>query len=309
MTNNKQFQYYIWASDPHGTGQPWINLIKQAQQKYPKSQIIFGGDYIDGNPNSLETVQFVYDQVKNYQAIALFGNHEQLMRDFVEKNDDLWFANGAKTTIKSFFGRGYSQNVARQKLKEDKYYQFLINLPHLLVRDHFIFVHAGVPCAEVKDGISQWNQRDVYDKYLPFLVFMDPVEYFQLWSRDEYIYRAHDDLEFLFAHNYTGKTIVTGHTPTSLIFGSYDDGHKGFDATYNWETGPDDDPLIDKRPCPVRKIQYPHESPRYLTDDGCHGCPSHHGNICVFNVQTGKLVEVFNDDPADEKVYADEKDD
>ena len=42
-------KYYIWASDPHGTGQPWIDLVKQAQAKYPDSETIFGGDYIDGN--------------------------------------------------------------------------------------------------------------------------------------------------------------------------------------------------------------------------------------------------------------------
>ena len=34
-------KYYIWASDPHGTGQPWIDLVKQAQEKYPDSETIF----------------------------------------------------------------------------------------------------------------------------------------------------------------------------------------------------------------------------------------------------------------------------
>lgn len=44
-------KYYIWASDPHGTGQAWIELVHQAQTKYPDNQTVFGGDYIDGNPN------------------------------------------------------------------------------------------------------------------------------------------------------------------------------------------------------------------------------------------------------------------
>ena len=91
-------KYYIWASDPHGTGQPWIDLVKQAQAKYPDSETIFGGDYIDGNKFSLETVKFVYDQVKFHQASALAGNHEQLMYEFVEHNNDLWYVNVPKRT-------------------------------------------------------------------------------------------------------------------------------------------------------------------------------------------------------------------
>lgn len=110
-------RFYVWASDPHGTGQPWINLVKQAQQKYPNSQTIFGGDYIDGNAHSLETIAFVYDQVEHHDAIALRGNHEQLMHDFVEYNNDLWFYNGAKTTIKSLFGRGFQRTLLRTSLK------------------------------------------------------------------------------------------------------------------------------------------------------------------------------------------------
>lgn len=58
--------YYIWASDPHGVGQPWINLIQQAQHDFPNQQTIFGGDYIDGNKYSKTTVDFVIDQVKHH---------------------------------------------------------------------------------------------------------------------------------------------------------------------------------------------------------------------------------------------------
>lgn len=296
---NKRF--YIWTSDPHGTGQPWIKLVRQAQLKYPDSQTIFGGDYIDGNANSLETVAFVYDQVKNHHAIALRGNHEQLMHDFVAYGNDLWFYNGAKTTIKSLFGRGFSKKVACQKLQETEYYDFLVNLPTILVQSHFIFVHAGVPCDEWANGHSKWQNNEVYNKYLPFMVDMNPITYFWLWSRNEYFYGKNDD--YIFAHNYTGHTIVSGHTPTSLIFGEYDSNQPGFVPTYNWNLGPDNDPLISQRPCPVRKIQYEGEPARYLTDDGCHGCPTHHGNICVFNSMNGKLVEVFNDDPQDEQAY------
>lgn len=70
----------IFASDPHGTGQPWINLIEQAKQKYPDAQIVFGGDYIDGRSFSKETLEYVMCSVKHDHAIALLGNHEQVNR-------------------------------------------------------------------------------------------------------------------------------------------------------------------------------------------------------------------------------------
>ena len=106
-------------------------------------------------------------------------------------------------------------------------------------------------------------------------------------------------------HNVTNHTIVTGHTPTMFINGDYDrtypDGQPVIPTTniYDISDG-QEDPT--KRPCPVVKVQYPNESPRYFTDDGCHGAPKHHGNVCVFT-NTGELVEVFNSDPKDEQAY------
>lgn len=108
-----------------------------------------------------------------------------------------------------------------------------------------------------------------------------------------------------FMHNVTDHTIVTGHTPTMFIEGEYDntypDGPMVLPTTniYDIAEG-QEDPT--KRPCPVVKVQYPNESPRYFTDDGCHGAPKHHGNVCVFT-NTGELVEVFNSDPTDEQPY------
>lgn len=264
-------KYYIWASDPHGTGQPWIDLVKEAQEKYPDNKTIFGGDYIDGNKFSLETVKFVYDQVKFHQAVALAGNHEQLIYEFVEHNNDLWYINGAKSTIKSFFRRGYSKKVTQEKLRSNPYYIFLINLPLVIETSKLIFVHAGIT---PKTNVN--HQRRLNDKTY--------ATYFNLWARDEYFYN--DVKNKVFAHNLTGKTIVSGHTPTGLISGKYDNSQAGFDVTYTNEQN--------DFACPIRKIQYPNEPARYLTDNGCHGIRSHHGNVCVFEKQTAKLVDVLN---------------
>lgn len=280
-------QYYIWASDPHGTGQPWIDLVTQAQHDYSNSETIFGGDYIDGNKYANKTVNFVMDQVKNHHATALLGNHEQLMYDFVEHNEDLWYQNGAKTTIKSFFSRGFSKSQTRQHLRSDPRYIFLINLPKIITRPRFIFVHAGIAC---------WNQHylnhDTYNDLAPLFSMMDSQDYFYLWSREDYWYGKNEDP--IFAHNITHRTIVTGHTPTMFVQGSVNDDYIG--PTYDYTDEPKHDKDLPNRPCPVVKVQYPNESPRYFTDGGCHANNNHHGNVCVFSADTGNLVKTYNSD-------------
>lgn len=70
---------YIFSSDIHGTGTKWISLIERAKNKYPETQVVYGGDYIDGRKESKETLDYIMND-KN--AIVLRGNHEQMMLDF-----------------------------------------------------------------------------------------------------------------------------------------------------------------------------------------------------------------------------------
>ena len=288
-----QPSYYIWASDPHAKGQSWINLVKEAQYDYPTAQTIFGGDYIDGGKYANETIQFVMDQVQEHHAQALLGNHEQIMRDFVETFDDLWYHNGAKSTIKSFFGRGFSKKTAQHLLRSDNRYRFLKNLPKILITPHIIFVHAGIACWEP----NNYQDPNIYKPLLPLFAFMDPQEYFYLWSREDYWYgpRKPKDDNMTFAHNLTGKTIVTGHTPTTFLMGNFENSNTYIENTFNYMTWSDDDPLLLQRPCPVRMVKYPHEAPRFFTDDGCHGSNHHFGNVCVFD-NLGHLIKIYNHD-------------
>lgn len=249
---------YIYASDPHGIGAPWIELIKKAKNKYKHSKIIFGGDYIDGNKYSKETLDYIMTSVKNDNSIALLGNHEQMMIDFINNttydSSELWIWNGGKTTIKSLLKRGYSRNITRIKLKQTPYYNFIKTLKPMYMTKNMIFVHAGFD-----------TKKEIQDKnYL-------------LWARDEYFYEnpnSHDKYK-TFAHNNSNKVIISGHTPTCLITGKINN-------------------RIIKPPktCPVLKIQHPNEKPRYFTDNGCHGIKEHTGNVCVFD-DDGTLLEVI----------------
>ena len=264
---------YIFASDPHGTGQPWIDLVEQAKQAYPKAQVVFGGDYIDGRSFNKETLDYVMTSVKA-GAIALLGNHEQMMLDFIDQQDDffaaVWYGNGAKTTIKSLLDLNHccSKRMAKRLLQETDYYQFIKGLPLDYQTDNITFVHAGIK----PDGSP--TDRD-----------------YKLWAREEYWYgwenQSADKLFTVFAHNQTGKTIVTGHTPTCLINGFFNDPHVGY---------PDDEILSDTKDyqCPVVSVQFIDEPARIFTDNGCHGdLQGHNGNIVVLN-DDGTIAETFS---------------
>ena len=110
-------KYYIFASDPHGTGKPWIDKVQKALNYYPTAQIVFGGDYIDGRKYSKETVDYIMKMCEDGH-IALLGNHEDIMLDTVINNhifDSIWKLNGYKSTIKSFCGRdwAYPKNIGK----------------------------------------------------------------------------------------------------------------------------------------------------------------------------------------------------
>lgn len=258
---------YIFASDPHGTGQPWIDKVEMMKSKYPDAKVVFGGDYIDGRAFSKETLMYIKDQVESHGAIALKGNHEQLMLDALFSDGfPLWKMNGARSTIKSLLGRGYSDKKTMLEIKRNysDLVSWLCNLPTLYETENILFVHAG------------FNMS-----------LDDPIEdtplYEQVWVRDEYLYADYG----YFAHNYTGKAIVTGHTPTLFIHGKYYNDE--FDEIEEKETSNDDD-----YECPVVTIQYDGEPPRHFTDGGCHGSLEYNtGNVvCLDN--NGDIIDIIS---------------
>lgn len=278
-------EQYIFTSDPHGRGEPWIDLVKQAQNKYPNAQVIFGGDYIDGRKDSKANLDFVMDEVKSHNAIALLGNHEQLMMDFLEGKDDdyglnnsLWIMNGGKTTIRSIirplFHTGFSLQKSAEVIKyRTPYYEFLTTLPVIHETENIIFVHAGVnPVAKNYSSDNAYKNNK------------DKIQYY-LWAREDYFWQQPNSFlspDNIFNHNLTGKTIVTGHTPTCLLYGKYENDIK---------------PPLKKLPftqCPVRVVQYPNEPARIFTDNGCHSkMAQHKGNIVILDTK-GNVLDMFN---------------
>lgn len=306
IISKKEQPYYIFTSDIHGNHNT-IPLIEHAMSDFKSAQLVGGGDYIDGRKYSKEVCDFLWDQKKKNNAVILKGNHEIMMTDFSAGKDvpqysdgfeyePLWLMNGGKATIRSFLNYGFSKHkyaAAIPLLRQTKYYSDFKSAPIMYETPHFIFCHAGIhPTAD-------YNQRNKYPaKFDPA---NDNYNFYRTWARKEYWneYQPvtvinHVNTEFkirnnklyqaVVAHNHTGKTIITGHTPTALIHAIYDKS----DSKHR---------KIKELPftkCIVRVMQYEGEPARIFTDNGCHSrYPKHDGNVTVIN-SDGNIVAVYD---------------
>lgn len=263
---------YLFISDIHGNLET-LSLIKKAQEDHPNAVLIGGGDYVDGRDHVKEVLEFLIE-AKKKGAIILKGNHEQMLLNYAngcEHQDGIWFYNGGQHSLEQLFGKVASP----AEIQESKYYRFLSQLPMMLETPNFIFVHAGVRSDKRYDDPTSYAQT------LNVHIHQYTYDFYRIWARQNYWYT--DPAKPVFAHNLTGKTIVTGHTPTAGISGQYDDGKTVNASTLN----------------PVKAIQYDGEPARIFTDGGSHSDPKkfphNDGNVVLLS-SSGEIKQVYNYD-------------
>ena len=166
------------VGDIHGCSRTLRKLLCDEIHLEKSDEIVCVGDYIDRGPDSKGVVDYILElRDAGYQIHTLRGNHEQLMMDSAEddENTELWLKNGGRSTLRSF-------GVSSYDALDPQYRAFFEETKYYLKKDNFIFVHAGL----------DWLADDPFENTEAML-----------WSRDPYV-----DLEKL------GKRIVVhGHTP------------------------------------------------------------------------------------------------
>ena len=82
------------------------NLVSDGLYEVGTDRLIFLGDYIDRGANPRMVVRYVRNLQDNYSnVIALMGNHEDMMVDFVDGDvDSAWTWNGNQYTLDSYEG-------------------------------------------------------------------------------------------------------------------------------------------------------------------------------------------------------------
>ena len=175
-------------SDIHGEYELFDALLKKINYNHEEDQLILLGDYIDRGPKSKDVLNRVMD-LKEKGAIVLRGNHDEMMVHAVDdepKARDRWARNKGEVTLQT-----YDPSIDKIQIPDcdefEKHVEFIRSLDYFYETDDYIFVHGGVePGTPVEES--------------------DPFKL--IWIREE------------FYLGYNGeKTVVFGHTPTSILQG------------------------------------------------------------------------------------------
>lgn len=264
----------IAVSDIHGSLHVMQHLSVM-QAKYPEATTVFCGDYFDGHEHSAAVMRQIMQQVEAKKAVAILGNHDEMFQQYMnqpETNQSLWFMNGGDETVTHMVQDATGREVDPHSAKAhhdmmDAYADilaFVTKMPTICVFGRMLFVHAGLDLNK-ENPLAETRAID------------------RIWIREDYIYRS-DRSEAIFAHNPLDYTLVTGHTPTGLIGGRFDDSLVAVKTKFPR--------------CPILKIQYEEEQPRYFIDGGAHsGLKENQGNIAVFNEETGEMIDSIQTRP------------
>jgi serine/threonine protein phosphatase 1 len=118
--------------------------------------VVYLGDYVDRGRRSFEVIdRLIAEPLPGFTMVALRGNHEDMMLDFLEgPPDPLWLMNGGLATIASYGVDIDWNDLALSRLDPlrdafaravpDSHRAFLDRLRLLHVNGDYLFVHAGV---------------------------------------------------------------------------------------------------------------------------------------------------------------------
>jgi serine/threonine protein phosphatase 1 len=166
--------------DIHGCAATMRRLVEDTFRPLPGDRIYLLGDLIDRGPDSKGVLDFIFELREHGLSVdSIRGNHEDM---FLQACDDrhqlgMWTANGGLATLASFQADGPCEIPQR-------YRDFLGSLPHYILLEGFVIVHAGLN----------------FDTTHPF----DDTDA-MLWTRSHFVDRQ----------RIGGRRLICGHTPLS----------------------------------------------------------------------------------------------
>lgn len=199
---NYNYSRTIIISDIHGCLEPFERLLEKVKYMPEQDRLILLGDYVDKGPQSREVVDAVMRLVQQYGVLALRGNHDQRLVDFIRGDDPVvlgkFAEHGGPPTLQSYIGSlevTESSRAEARRIMEAEYashLDFLEGLPLYAEDDRHIYVHAGL-----RPGLSDWTLQSEHDL---------------MYIKDEF-----------YLHPTTvDKTVIFGHTIATKLHGTPD---------------------------------------------------------------------------------------
>lgn len=175
----------IAVADIHGNNDKFRKALKKVSLKKTDILVLLG-DVIDRGNNSkdvLDTILLLKESGFD-NIIFIRGNHEQMLLDAVENEDDeyKWIKNGGDKTLLSFRVNFCNQIPL-------KYINLLKSSQFYYEKDNFLFVHAGLNL-EVESPLEDIKSL--------------------LWIREM-------SLDLYRNSTFSSKKLIHGHTPVSSV--------------------------------------------------------------------------------------------
>ena len=163
----------FFISDIHGNYAALIRLLEYANIDYSTDHLIIGGDLIDRGFNSAQVVRKIRKLQQTYpeNVIVLMGNHEEMIRFYVEGISDMWFLHGGLETIQSF------ETTFTSEDELIKHIHWVMNLPLTYEDDEYVYIHAGLNANEPLHNQPRdtlWWQKDDLYRIDPTTLFLIP---------------------------------------------------------------------------------------------------------------------------------------
>lgn len=174
--------------DIHGCANE-LNALLAKLRPASDDTVVFLGDYVDRGPNAKGVIDQILELSKRTNVIALKGNHEEMLLQFLEEPDapgaGMFVVNGGSATLAS-----YAADDGIWEIPEEHLTFFKSLRLYWETESHF-FVHAGLPAR----SLSTLDFKD------------EEVQAQMLWTRQPFL-----STQFVWE-----KTVVHGHTPVPKI--------------------------------------------------------------------------------------------
>ncbi len=148
----------IAIGDIHGCSKTLQLLIENEIQLHKKDQLFLLGDYIDKGKRSKEVLEYILKLIKSgFSIFPLMGNHEY----FILRDIEFCKVRKGKNQLKDIIESKDLLNLKGEI--EDRFLNFISNLPYFYELDKFILVHAGLDFNEefpLEDTSSMIYIRD-----------------------------------------------------------------------------------------------------------------------------------------------------
>lgn len=181
------------VGDIHGKLALFDQLLEKMEYNPAEDRLVLIGDLVDRGEDSRGVVERAIELKKQAptNVVVIRGNHEAMMLAALARPEseqaELWYYNGGIETLQSYADEEGNLDVP------EEHWDFIASLPTWFEDEHAIYVHAGLPEDDAGEFLHPKDSSDNPELY---------------WARNR-----------RFFAEYTGKTIVFGHTITGMIFG------------------------------------------------------------------------------------------